>query len=84
MKLSADQLQAKGFAYYRAPAAAGVGRTFDAVAKTQGDFEVVAPVSSSTASRSYSPPIAPVRGGANIFQAVADLRPSGQAIDVYA
>ncbi|HEY6529065.1 MAG TPA: hypothetical protein VIZ65_10260 [Cellvibrionaceae bacterium] len=83
MRLSAEQLHAQGFAYYRAPNVPAAGRIFDAVAKSQSEFEVVGQVSSSGASRSYSPPVTQVRAGAGLFQAVANLAPSVPVIDVY-
>jgi hypothetical protein len=83
MRLSAEQLHAQGFAYYRAPNVPAAGRTFDAVAKSQSEFEVVAQVAAHGASRSYSPPVMHVRPGAGLFQAVADLAPAVPVIDIY-
>ncbi|MEY4589212.1 MAG: hypothetical protein RL497_1288 [Pseudomonadota bacterium] len=88
MKLSAEQLQAKGF--YRAPNAQAVGRsapapgrTFDAVAKSQSEFEVLEPAAAQSKNRSYSPPVSPVRTGAGLFQAVANMASSVPVVDIY-
>jgi hypothetical protein len=83
MKLSAEQFQAKGFAYYRAPAAAGAGRTFEAVAKSHQDFEVQEVSSSQSTHTAYSPPVNPSRSGVGLFQSVANSTAARAIIDLY-
>lgn len=84
MGFSGDPLRAGGYGLFNQLQVSRAGRTFDAVAKSQNEFEVVEP-SASQSKPTYSPPINPARPGIAMFMQVAAASPSAhiQTIDLY-
>lgn len=84
MGFSGDPLRAGGYGLFNQPQVNRAGRTFDAVAKSSNEFEVVEP-SATHSKHTYSPPLSPVRPGIAMFQQVAAANPSPhiQSIDLY-
>lgn len=84
MRLSAEHLQAQGFAQYRAQPAATAGRVFEAVAKPGSGYEVLDSLEAvANPNRSYSPPVSPIRSATDVFKAVANVAQVQPMIDVY-
>lgn len=83
MGFSGDPLRAGGYGLFNQPQVSRAGRTFDAVAKSHNEFEVVE-TSASQSKQTYSPPLNPVRPGIAMFAQVA-ASPSSyiQRIDLY-